>query len=64
MNTLFFTLMLICMGLTLAALTAGIVLMGKGGDANITYGNRLMRARVILQGLSLGFFALVILTSS
>ena len=64
MNMIFFTLMLVSMGLTLVALTAGIILMGKGGDANIAYGNKLMRARVILQGVSLAFFALTILTSS
>jgi hypothetical protein len=56
--------MLISMGLTLIALTAGIVIMGKGGDANIKHGNKFMRARVILQGIALGFFALTILTST
>ncbi len=52
------------MGLTLITLTAGIVLMGKGGETNIQYGNKFMRARVILQGFSIGFFALTILTSA
>ena len=61
MNSIFFTLMLIAMGLTLIALTAGIILMGKGGEANIAYGNKLMRARVILQGVAIACFALVIL---
>jgi len=56
--------MLISMGLTLMALTAGIIIMGKGGEANIKYGNKFMRARVILQGLTLAFFALAILTSA
>lgn len=64
MNTLFFTLMLVSMGLTLIALTAGIILMGKGGEANISYGNKLMKARVVLQGAALVFFALTILTAS
>jgi hypothetical protein len=64
MNTLFFILMLVAMGLTLVALTAGIILMGKGGEANISYGNKLMKARVILQSVSLAFFALTILTAS
>ncbi|PCI01368.1 MAG: hypothetical protein COB76_01535 [Alphaproteobacteria bacterium] len=64
MNSIFFTLMLIAMGLTLIALTAGIILMGKGGEANIAYGNKLMRARVILQGVAIACFALVILTTS
>lgn len=64
MNSIFFTLMLVAMGLTLIALTAGIILMGKGGEANIAYGNKLMKARVILQGVAIACFALVIATSA
>ena len=63
MNMFFFTSMLVAMGLTLIALVAGIIIMGKGGEANIQYGNKLMRARVILQGVSIALFALTILTS-
>jgi hypothetical protein len=37
--------------------------MGKGGEANIKYGNKFMRARVIFQGMTLVCFALFILTS-
>lgn len=55
--------MLVAMGLTLVSLAAGIIIMGKGGEANIKYGNKFMRARVILQGVTLAFFALAILTS-
>jgi hypothetical protein len=64
MNMIFFTLMLVAMGLTVIALTAGIILMGKGGETNVAYGNKLMKARVVLQGVALAFFALTILTSS
>ena len=64
MSSIFFICMLVAMGLTLVALSAGIILMGKGGDANVAYGNKLMKARVILQGIALGFFALTILTTS
>jgi len=64
MNTFFFIGMLIAMGLTLIALTAGIIIMGKGGETNIKYGNKFMKARIILQGVSLAFFALTILTSA
>lgn len=64
MNSVFFTLMLIAMALTLITLTAGIILMGKGGDANRAYGQKLMKARVLLQGVSLVFFALTIMTSA
>lgn len=38
---------------TLGVLLGGIVLMGVGGKANQKYGNRLMVARVSLQGLAL-----------
>lgn len=64
MNTFFFIGMLVAMGLTLTALTAGIIIMSKGGEANIKYGNKFMKARVVLQGISLAFFALTILTSA
>jgi hypothetical protein len=36
---------------TFGVLMAGIVLMGVGGNANVRYGNKLMVARVSLQGL-------------
>ncbi|NDF12969.1 MAG: twin transmembrane helix small protein [Proteobacteria bacterium] len=35
---------------TLGVLIAGIILMAKGGKANKKYSNRLMMARVLLQG--------------
>lgn len=34
---------------TLAVLVVGVLLMGKGGEANRKYANKLMTARVILQ---------------
>jgi hypothetical protein len=36
---------------TLAVLVTGVALMSLGGKANAKYGNRLMVARVTLQGL-------------
>ena len=35
----------------LAVLIAGVVLMGRGGELNKKYGNKLMMARVSLQWL-------------
>ncbi len=64
MNTIFFICMLVAMVLTAIALTVGIIVMGKGGEANIKYGNKFMRARVIFQGITIAFFALTILTST
>lgn len=63
MSRFFFVLMLIAMFLTLAALAVGLFSMVKGGEFNQKYGNRLMRARVMLQGLALALFALAFLTS-
>ena len=44
---------------TFGVLMAGIVLMGMGGGANARYGNKLMVARVSLQGLVLLLLALL-----
>jgi hypothetical protein len=62
MNTFFFVMMLICMVGVLAVLITGIVVMGRGGETNKKYGNKLMQARVYLQGLALLFFVLTIMT--
>ena len=51
------------MGLTAISLVTGIIIMGKGGEANIKYGNKFMRARVIFQGVAIALFALTIITS-
>ena len=63
-STIFFILMLAAMALTAIALVAGIVIMGKGGETNIKYGNKFMRARVLFQGMTLLCFALFLLTSA
>lgn len=46
-------LIVLLMAGILAVLVAGVFLMGRGGEANRRYGNRLMFARVWLQGLVL-----------
>lgn len=43
---------------TLAVLLVGVTSMGKGGAFNERNANKLMRLRVILQGLTLLCFAL------
>jgi hypothetical protein len=55
--------MLIAMFLTLAVLGTGIVSMIKGGEFNAKYGNKLMKMRVIMQGIALACFALAVLSS-
>jgi hypothetical protein len=37
--------------------------MARGGEFGKKYGNRLMRVRVVMQGIALLFFALALLSS-
>jgi hypothetical protein len=52
--------MIIAMVLVLASLAVGLFSMVKGGEFNKKYGNKLMRARVTLQGVALGLFVLAV----
>ncbi len=56
--------MIIAMVATLGVLVLGLVSMVKGGEFNAKYGNKLMRARVWVQGIALLFLALTILSTS
>lgn len=64
MSGFFFVAMIVAMLLTLAILIVGMVSMTKGGEFNAKYGNKLMKARVIMQGVALALFALTVLTSA
>lgn len=44
---------------TFGVLITGVVLMSVGGKANAKYGNRLMTARVTLQGMAILMLALL-----
>ena len=60
----FFIFTAILAGLaTLGALVIGLVGMIKGGEFNKKYGNKLMQARVMLQGLALVMLALAYYSS-
>lgn len=48
----------IAIAAVLASLAGGLVAMARGGDFNARWGNRLMRARVVSQGVALGLIAL------
>ncbi len=61
MSGFFFTLMIIAMAAAAGALGTGLVGMIKGGDFNAKYGNKLMRWRVILQGVALVCMALAMM---
>jgi hypothetical protein len=63
MSTAFFILMTVAMAAVLGVLMIGVFGMAKGGAFNKKYGNRLMRARVVLQAVALGFFVLAVIAS-
>ena len=53
MNTALTVLIVLGLGATLAVLGVGVVAMFRGGEFNRRYGNKLMRARVIVQGATI-----------
>lgn len=44
---------------TLGVLFFGIITMARGGDFNLKYGNKIMRTRIVLQGVALLIFAII-----
>jgi hypothetical protein len=58
MRMFFWILMGVFALLTLGTLLVGITSMGKGGAFNEKWGNKLMRMRVIFQGLAIACFVL------
>lgn len=63
MTITFFILMSIAMAAVLGVLFIGIVAMAKGGAFNKKYGNRLMQARVYLQGSAIVLFILAVISA-
>jgi hypothetical protein len=61
MEILFGILLAIALGLTLIVLFAGVITMGRGGEVGRKYGNKLMRWRVILQGIAVVLLVLAML---
>ncbi len=55
-------LLIVLMLSTAGVLVTGIVFMAKGGEANRKYGNKLMVARVALQGAALAMVVLLLMT--
>ncbi|HNB25790.1 MAG TPA: twin transmembrane helix small protein [Alphaproteobacteria bacterium] len=58
MATFFIILTGLFMAATLVTLGIGVIGMGKGGDFNKQNANRLMRLRVLFQGLAIASFLL------
>jgi hypothetical protein len=61
METLFPLVIVAAMIAAVGALLLGVFSMAKGGEFNKKYGNRLMRARVVLQGLAIVLFIVFML---
>ena len=52
-------LLIFAMLATLGVLFFGIATMARGGDFNLKYGNKIMRARIVLQASALLIFAII-----
>lgn len=63
MGYTFFALMGVAMLLVLASLFMGLFYMGRDGEAAKLKSQKMMRARVILQGVALLFFILAALSA-
>jgi hypothetical protein len=54
-------LLLIAMLAVLASLVLGVLVMARGGETDKKYSNKLMQARIILQGIAIALFLLAVL---
>lgn len=63
MNTMLSILIILSLSSVVAVLFIGIFSMIKGGAFNEKYGNKLMRLRVALQGLTILLLALAYILS-
>lgn len=59
MTNIGFIALSIAMLAVLAVLVAGVIVMAKGGEKDKKYSNKLMQARVYLQGLALLILAIL-----
>ena len=59
MSGLFVIFIVIAMIATLGILITGVIGMARGGDFNRKNANKLMRARVALQAVAVGLFAII-----
>jgi hypothetical protein len=64
MTGVILTLLAVTLAAVVIVLLTGVAGMARGGDFNAKYGNKLMRLRVILQGLAVVLFLLLVLTAS
>jgi hypothetical protein len=64
MNGVIIILLAVTLAAVVIVLLTGVAGMARGGDFNAKYGNKLMRLRVILQGLAVVLFLLLVVTAS
>jgi hypothetical protein len=64
MSSFFSFLMVLAMVAVLASLGIGLFAMARGGEFSRKYSNKMMRLRVILQGLALVLFAIAMFSRS
>jgi len=64
MNPFMLALIVIAMLITLGVLFTGIYSMARGGEFNRKYGNKLMRYRILAQGIALLLFAIAMLAGN
>ena len=55
-----YALMIIAAGVTVAILFFGIFTMARGGEFNQRWSNKLMRYRIVAQGIAIAMFALAV----
>ena len=56
-------ILVICMLVALLVVIIGVIAMAKNGDFNKKYSNKLMRMRVLFQGVAVIVFAAIIYLS-
>ena len=61
MQTFVAVLIVLALVMTLGVLFSGLIVMARGGEVNRRYGNKLMRWRILCQGIALGLLAIAFL---
>jgi hypothetical protein len=61
MSGFFISLLIIALLATHGVLFFGIITMARGGNFNLKYGNKIMRARIVLQASALLIFAIIMI---
>lgn len=62
MNNIFLILLVLAVVCVAASLALGLFVMARGGETSRKYSNKLMQARVILQGVAVLLFILAALS--